>query len=97
MAQSYDPKFHTPVLLLVTSLIFFAALGWRILHRLSRAEGDRVRLKRRHLRLAKILVGALLAMVIINYNLQHSLLQMQARDQAPSFWENLVRTLARIF
>ncbi len=87
----------SPVLLLVTSLLFFAALAWRILHRVPKAAVGPVPVRARHLRLAKILIGALLAMLIVTYNLQHSLLQMDARDPAPSLWESFVRSLARIF
>jgi hypothetical protein len=81
------------VLLVLTTMLFFGALAFRLLTRRSKPGQHPEGLKRRHLQLAKVLVGALLAMMVINFNLRKSL----NPDEPPSFWETQVRRLAGVF
>ncbi len=75
---------------LLTAVLFFAVLALRYRNRPKDAPA---RTNRQRLRMAKFLIGAIVAWLAIHYSLQHTLAKMDGADTEPSYLERAVSWL----
>ena len=75
---------------ILTAGLFFVVLALRFR---GRPKDSRARTNSQRLKLAKLLLGAIVAWLAIHYSLQHTLAKMDGTDTEPSYLERAVTWL----
>ena len=86
-------------ILLLGAALFFIVLLLRVQARRSAEAAGQAerRTPRQRLGTFKLLIAALLVWLVISFNLQRSILQIDGQNPEPSFFERMVRFLADLF